>query len=61
MHPNYYKQQNLPEAVVPQCNIVKSLQGQKALVTGASSGDRKGNCHGSRPCWGRYRRQLLPT
>ena len=38
MHPNYYKQQNLPEAVAPQCNIIKSLQGQKAVVTGASSG-----------------------
>ena len=38
MNPNYYKQQNLPEAVLPQCPIVKSLRGQKALVTGASSG-----------------------
>jgi len=38
MHPNYDKQPNLPEAVAPQCTILKSLRGQKALVTGASSG-----------------------
>jgi glucose 1-dehydrogenase len=35
---DYYAEQGLPEAVVPICPIVKSLQGQKALVTGANSG-----------------------
>jgi glucose 1-dehydrogenase len=38
MNQDYYRQQNLPEAVTPQCSINKNLQGQKALVTGASSG-----------------------
>jgi glucose 1-dehydrogenase len=32
----------LPEVVMPTCPIVKSLKGQKALVTGASSGIGKG-------------------
>src|SRR4051795_12584022 len=35
---DYYAEQGLPEAVVPACPIVKSLAGQKALVTGANSG-----------------------
>jgi glucose 1-dehydrogenase len=35
---DYYKQQNLPEAVVPQCPIDKKLVGQTAIVTGGSSG-----------------------
>jgi glucose 1-dehydrogenase len=32
----------LPEVVMPTCPIVKNLKGQKALVTGASSGIGKG-------------------
>lgn len=32
----------LPEVVMPSCPIVKALKGQKALVTGASSGIGKG-------------------
>src|SRR6516164_7274169 len=32
----------LPEVVMPACPIRKVLKGQKALVTGASSGIRKG-------------------
>lgn len=32
----------LPDVVMPSCPIVKSLKGQKALVTGASSGIGKG-------------------
>jgi glucose 1-dehydrogenase len=35
---DYYAEQGLPEAVAPACPIVKSLAGQKALVTGANSG-----------------------
>jgi glucose 1-dehydrogenase len=35
---DYYAEQGLPEAVMPACPIVKSLTGQKALVTGANSG-----------------------
>jgi glucose 1-dehydrogenase len=35
---NYHAEQGLPEAVMPACPIVKSLKGQKALVTGANSG-----------------------
>ena len=35
---DYYAEQGLPEAIAPVCPIVKSLQGQKALVTGANSG-----------------------
>lgn len=38
MYKDYYKDNNLPEAVMPQCPINKRLKGQKALVTGASSG-----------------------
>jgi glucose 1-dehydrogenase len=29
---------NLPEPVMPQCRVLPLLKGQKALVTGASSG-----------------------
>jgi len=36
MQPDDHK--DLPEAVLPACPIVKSLQGQKALVTGAATG-----------------------
>jgi glucose 1-dehydrogenase len=35
---DYYSEQGLPEATLPICPIVKSLRGQKALVTGANSG-----------------------
>jgi glucose 1-dehydrogenase len=35
---DYYSEQGLPEAVMPACAVVKSLAGQKALVTGANSG-----------------------
>ena len=35
---DYYAEQGLPEAVMPACPIVRSLAGQKALVTGANSG-----------------------
>jgi glucose 1-dehydrogenase len=35
---DYYSEQGLPEATLPVCPIVKSLKGQKALVTGANSG-----------------------
>ena len=35
---NYYAENNLPEAVMPDRPIVESLKGQKALVTGANSG-----------------------
>jgi glucose 1-dehydrogenase len=35
---DYYREQGLPEAVVPACPISKRLAGQKALVTGANSG-----------------------
>src|ERR1044071_3924764 len=31
-------QQTFPEPVMPACSIIKLLRGQKALVTGASSG-----------------------
>jgi glucose 1-dehydrogenase len=34
----YYEQNKLPEALLPSCPVVQSLKGQKALVTGASSG-----------------------
>lgn len=34
----YYQKENLPQAIIPKCPIVQSLKGQKALVTGASSG-----------------------
>src|SRR5690606_502472 len=35
---DYYIEQGLPEAVTPACQVRESLRGQKALVTGASSG-----------------------
>ena len=35
---DYYRENNLPDVVMPQCSIHKSLKGQKALVTGASAG-----------------------
>jgi len=35
---DYYSEQGLPEPAEPTCPIVKSLLGQKALVTGANSG-----------------------
>lgn len=35
---DYYAEQGLPEAVMPEHPVVKCLVGQKALVTGANSG-----------------------
>src|SRR5258707_15651263 len=35
---DYFSEQGAPEEVLPVCPIVKSLKGQKALVTGANSG-----------------------
>jgi glucose 1-dehydrogenase len=35
---DYYAEQGLPDAVMPACPVVKTLSGQKALVTGANSG-----------------------
>ena len=35
---DYYSEQGLPDAEAPVCPIVKSLTGQKAIVTGANSG-----------------------
>ncbi len=35
---DYYSEQGMPEPENPACPIVRSLQGQKALVTGANSG-----------------------
>jgi glucose 1-dehydrogenase len=35
---DYYLEQGIPEAVLPACPVVKTLAGQKALVTGANSG-----------------------
>ena len=35
---DYFSEQNLAEDAAPACPIVKSLSGQKALVTGANSG-----------------------
>lgn len=35
---DYYSEQGLAEETLPVCPIVKSLKGQKALVTGANSG-----------------------
>jgi len=32
---------NLPEPVMPNCRVLSLLKGQKALVTGASSGTGK--------------------
>ena len=34
----YDEQEHLPEAVLPECPVLKLLKGQRALVTGASSG-----------------------
>lgn len=34
----YYQKANLPEAVLPRCPIERKLEGQSAVVTGASSG-----------------------
>ena len=34
----YDEQERLPEAVLPECPVLKLLTGQRALVTGASSG-----------------------
>ena len=36
------QQSDLPEVVMPSCPVVKSLRGQKALVTGANSGIGRG-------------------
>ncbi|HSS37619.1 MAG TPA: SDR family oxidoreductase [Polyangia bacterium] len=35
---DYFAEQGLPEAHPPACSIIKSLAGQKAIVTGANSG-----------------------
>ena len=35
---DYFAEQGLPEAIAPSCAIVKTLAGQKAIVTGANSG-----------------------
>ena len=35
---DYFAEQGMPAAVEPACSIVKSLNGQKAIVTGANSG-----------------------
>jgi glucose 1-dehydrogenase len=35
---DYFAEQGLPEATLPSCPVVKSLAGQKAIVTGANSG-----------------------
>jgi glucose 1-dehydrogenase len=35
---DYYSEQGMTEETLPVCPIVKSLKGQKALVTGANSG-----------------------
>jgi glucose 1-dehydrogenase len=35
---DYFTEQGLPEAVEPSCSVVRSLAGQKAIVTGANSG-----------------------
>src|SRR4051812_1771468 len=37
MH-DYFSEQQSPEEALPACSVVKSLKGQKALVTGANSG-----------------------
>jgi len=36
--PTLVSDEKYPQAIMPQCQIPKSLKGQKALVTGASSG-----------------------
>lgn len=38
----FHKEKDLPEVVMPTCKVRESLKGQKALVTGASSGIGKG-------------------
>jgi glucose 1-dehydrogenase len=38
----YLQEENLPPAVLPKCPVHKVLRGQKALVTGASSGIGQG-------------------
>jgi glucose 1-dehydrogenase len=35
---DYFAEEGLPEAVEPSCPVVRSLVGQKAIVTGANSG-----------------------
>jgi glucose 1-dehydrogenase len=35
---DYFAEEGLPEAVAPTCHVVRSLVGQKAVVTGANSG-----------------------
>jgi glucose 1-dehydrogenase len=35
---DYYAEQGIPEPVAPACPVVRRLAGQKAIVTGASSG-----------------------
>ena len=35
---DYFAEEGLPEAVEPACPVVRSLVGQKAIVTGANSG-----------------------
>lgn len=35
---DFYKDNNLPTPVSPSCPVIRSLKGQKAIVTGASSG-----------------------
>ncbi|HVR01603.1 MAG TPA: SDR family NAD(P)-dependent oxidoreductase, partial [Polyangia bacterium] len=35
---DYFAEEGLPEAVVPTGHVVRSLVGQKAIVTGANSG-----------------------
>jgi glucose 1-dehydrogenase len=38
MDDSYYRRHNLPEAVLPSCPVIRCLEGQKALVTGAATG-----------------------
>lgn len=38
MDQSYYRKHNLPRAVLPSCPVVRHLEGQKALVTGAATG-----------------------
>jgi glucose 1-dehydrogenase len=35
---DYFAEQALPDAAAPECSVVKTLTGQKAIVTGANSG-----------------------
>jgi glucose 1-dehydrogenase len=39
---DYFAEEGLPEAVEPSCPVVRSLVGQKAIVTGANSGIGRG-------------------